>query len=159
MYAVYAAVLTTGWPKPDLPRTDIALQDKTMAHALCDGWQPSLAPEWQPALRDYATRNAEPRRLRQGSDLGVPYTLVTSEKYEDLIMIAAGDADKVYADFRGGVNLALSAVGFDSAKTHAMATLQYSCSDSGCAHGRVFLLERQNGRWAAATTGIPDCAW
>ena len=157
-YAVYAAVLATGWPKPDIPRTEIALQDKTATHGLCAGWEPSLGPEWQPILQDYSRQNETTRRLQPDLDLHVPYTLITSEKYEDLIMIAAGDANNVYADFWGGMSLAFSAVGFDSTKARAMATLQYSCP-SGCGGGREFLLEKQNGQWIALKVSTQSCEW
>src|SRR6185295_12483344 len=57
-YAVYAAVLATRWPKPEIPQATVALEGNTTARPPCTAWGNLLAPEWQQAVERYATENA-----------------------------------------------------------------------------------------------------
>jgi hypothetical protein len=158
-YAVYAAVLATGWPKAEIPKGTVAIEEKTRGHAICASWGGALGAGWQTVVESYQRENTISRRLLPGFDLGAPYDMITSEKYEDLIMIAAGDMKKVYADYHGGMGLAFSAVGFDSSKTHAMVSLQYSCQEGCTGGGGHFLLEKPGDRWRIADENIPPCTW
>ena len=157
-YAVYAAVLETGWPRPNIPRAMVALEEKNAVRPACAALDASLAPEWRQAVDSYARENNRVRWLVADADLGVPYVLVTSPKYEDLLMEAAGDVRKIFDEFWGQMSVSLSAVGFDSTKTHAVVALQYSCQ-TGCGGGKRFLLEKEGSRWRPTSANVAACEW
>jgi hypothetical protein len=72
---------------------------------------------------------------------------------------------EVFSGLKGGRLVALSAVGFDAAKTRAMVTVQYNCFPSMepgvnnqlCHQGSQVMLEKQAGGWVPSKVG--GCGW
>ena len=135
----------------------VALVEKTSVRPACSVWGDSLPPEWRQAVDSHKRENDRIRWLVEDANLSVPYVLVTPPKYEDLLMAASGDVNKIWDNFWGQMSVSLSAVGFDSTKTHALVTLQYSCQ-TGCGGGKQFLLEKQGVSWRP-TTAVAACEW
>jgi hypothetical protein len=127
-------------------------------------------------VQSYRRENARVRTIREGFDLGVPYSIVTVAQVRKLMADAgyskrsprsnAPGAD-VFARFPGGRLVALSAVGFNAEKTRAMVAIQADCFPSWtpetehptCQEGRHVALEKKDGRWTIVQGVRVGCIW
>ncbi len=174
-YAVYRTALAFVHQAGNRPLTEITLLQETRAGRL-DCPPPDIMPaEWRPVLANYQTENGRPHRIQPGSDLGVPHTQLTWTVLTRMMQDAGYDLTKfsgqnapgseVFSRLRGGRLVALSAVGFDSARTRAMVTVQFNCfpsMQSGvdsqmCREGTQVMLEKQASQWGPASIG--GCLW
>jgi hypothetical protein len=154
-YAVYASVLPARFSSGDTDLTRVALLSETRAHMDC---LPRVEPAWTSVIDNYKTANARVRQLRQGFDLGVPYTLVTPDPRMKYTPESTDDLRAFYAQFPNGKLLSVSAVGFDETRTRALVTVQYDCGFdcAGCWHA---LREKIDGRWRQPQGNIGTCTW
>ena len=89
-------------------------------------------------MESYRRENARVRIIRDGFDLGLPYSIITMAQLRQLMRDAgyskpsgsnAPGAD-VFARFPGGRLVAVSAVGFNAQKSRAMVAVQFDCFPS-----------------------------
>ena len=114
---------------------------------------PNPPPEWQEVEKDFKKQNATTRHLLPTIQLEVPYRFIPRAE------IAADDArlEKLYPGIwqRRPDSLefiAVSAVGFNAAKTKAMVYVRMRSS------GDVHSMERQGEQWVGAKSrGV--CGW
>jgi hypothetical protein len=174
-YAVYKAVLPITFSSGDKELTHITLLQETRAGSMDCPRDETIRPEWRRVVENYRTANARIRRIQPGRDLGVPYTLLTWAALTKMMQDAGYDLSKfsgrqspgaeVFARLKGGRLVALSAVGFDAAKTRAMVTVQYNCFPSMepgvntqlCHQGSQVMLEKPADRWVPSKVG--GCGW
>jgi hypothetical protein len=175
-YAVYAAALEDRLKVEHKTVERITLLGETRAGDLeCP--RVELPSEWRPVVENYRQENAHSRIIAPGPDFAVRYAVLT---YADLtrLMQQAGynlskfsgrqDAgSEVFRSLPGGRLVALSAVGFDGAKTRAMLAIQYNCFPSQqpgfdrnlglCDEGWQFFVEKRDGQWSPAK--LVSCNW
>lgn len=174
-YAVYRTALAIVHEAGNQPLTEITLLQETRAGRMDCPPPDIIRVEWRPVLTNYRTENGRPHRIQPGSDLGVPHTLLTWAALTRMMQDAGYDLNKfsgqnapgseVFSRLRGGRLVALSAVGFDSARTRAMVTVQFNCfpsMQSGvdsqmCREGTQLMLQKQAGQWVPASIG--GCLW
>jgi hypothetical protein len=174
-YAVYKAVLPIKFSSGDRELTHITLLQETRAGSMECPRDENIQPEWRSVVENYRSVNARVRRIQAGRDLGVPYTLLTWAELTKMMRDAGYDLSKfsgrqspgaeVFSRLKGARLVALSAVGFDPAKTRAMVTVQYNCFPSMqpgvntqlCHQGNQVMLEKQADRWVPSKVG--GCGW
>jgi hypothetical protein len=174
-YGVYRAVLPIKFSSAETELTHITLLQETRAGSMHCPRDENIQPEWRPVVENYRSVNARVRRIQAGRDLGVPYTLLTWAELTKMMRDAGYDLSKfsgrqspgaeVFSRLKGGRLVALSAVGFDAARTRAMVTVQYNCFPSMqpgvntqlCHQGNQVLLEKQADRWVPSKVG--GCGW
>jgi hypothetical protein len=161
-YAIYATVLPLTSLIVDKPKANIAILQETVAGGMyCRGEGPS-ARKWRSVVSDYESKNARLSIIREGFDLGMPYTLVSLAQLRKL-MEAAGHlsprspqtnhlSGAVFAWFPGDPLVALSAVGLSADKRLAVVTLQHDCFRSRearatCFSGHQMFLAKIDGSW------------
>jgi hypothetical protein len=173
-HAVYASVVQMGAGKP---LTVVALLQETRAGMDClrEEGDKKLQPEWRSVVESFWRENARVRIIREGFDLGVPYSIVTVTQLRKLMRDAgyskqspitnAPGAD-VFARFPGGRLVALSAVGFNAEKTRAIVAMQFDCFPSwtgkehaACHEGRHIAVEKKDGRWNVVPSVRIGCVW
>jgi hypothetical protein len=158
-------------------RTHITLLQETRAGRKDCPPEETIPAEWRPVVETYRKKNARVQSIQGGRDLGVPYSLVTWAELVRLMQKAGYDLTKfsgrqspgteVFSQFRGGRLVALSAVGFNSAKNRAMVTVQYNCFPSMepgvnvntamCHQGNQVMMEKQADLWVPSNVG--GCSW
>ena len=174
-YAVYRAVLPIKFGSGDKELTQITLLQETRAGSMECPRDEIIQPVWRSVVENYRAVNARVRRIQAGRDLGVPYTLLTWAELTKMMRDAGYNLSKfsgrqspgaeVFSRLKGGRLVALSAVGFDAAKTRAMVTVQHNCFPSMqpgvntqlCHQGNQVMLEKQADRWVPSKVG--GCGW
>jgi hypothetical protein len=125
-YAVYRTALAVVHQAGNQPLTEMTLLQETRAGRM-DCPPPDIMPaERRPVLANYRTENGRPHRIQPERDLGVPHTLLTRTSLTRMMQDAGYDLTKfsgqnapgseVFSRLRGGRLVALSAVGFDTAR-------------------------------------------
>src|SRR5262245_6567375 len=124
-YAVYRTLIPFHQPG----KGRIIVRQETVADRRCFPKGRPLVEEWKPVVDDFAEQNSRPRTLQAGFDIGRDYMLVSSKDIEaEFIGAKPGDWSTFYAHYpNSGGFLELSAVGFDSTKTHAIVYGAHHC--------------------------------
>lgn len=174
-YAVYKGVLPIKFSSGDRQLTHLTLLQETRAGSIDCPRDENVQPGWRSVVENYRNVNSRVWRIRAGRDLGVPYTLLTWVDLTRMMQNAGYDLStfsgrqspgaEVFSRLKGGRLVALSAVGFNDAKTRAMVTVQYNCFPSLeagvntqlCHSGNQLMLEKEGDRWLRSK-GI-SCGW
>jgi len=156
-YAVYAAVLPAG---PDAKRREPTRYVVRRESVRCTLTGEPEDPAWRPVIANYATANAQPRVLREGFSLGRPYTVVPQAEIAALFVPVEQGWARFYERYAGVQGYdAMSAVGFDTAKTLAVVSVENHCHYL-CGHGRTVFLRKTSGTWQpTAVPGVQGCQW
>ena len=156
-YAVYAAVLPAG---PDAKRRQPTRYVVRRESVRCTLTGEPGDPAWRPVIANYATANAQPRVLREGFSLGRPYTVVPQAEIEALFVPVEQGWARFFERYAGVQGYdAMSAVGFDTAKTLAVVSVENHCHYL-CGHGRTVFLRKTSGAWQpTAVPGVQGCEW
>jgi hypothetical protein len=173
-YSIYASVLPIKFGTGDTDLSRIALLGETRRKLACS--EETIQPEWRSVWEDYKKANSRVRALLPRSlTLAVPYQLIPLATVKSLLAKSGFDGktqrggwSQAYTTFPNGKLLALSAVGFNDAKTRAVVTVQYNCGmsfdvrsfDYDCHGGLHLALVKQDERWirAAGRHGL-SCVW
>jgi hypothetical protein len=176
-YAVYASVVQMGSSTAGKPLTEVALLQETRAGRDClrEEEDKNLQPEWRSVVESFRRENARVRIIREGFDLGVPYSIVTVTQLRKLMRDAGYSKQSpitntpgadVFARFPSGRLVALSAVGFNAEKTRAIVAMQFDCFPSWtgkehavCREGRHIAVEKKDGRWNVVPSVRIGCVW
>ena len=156
-YAVYAAVLPAG---PDAKRRQPTRYVVRRESVRCTLTGEPEDPAWRPVIANYATANAQLRVLREGFSLGRPYTVVPQAEIEALFVPVEQGWARFFERYAGVQGYdAMSAVGFDTAKTLAVVSVENHCHYL-CGHGRTVFLRKTSGAWQpTAVPGVQGCEW
>jgi len=110
----------------------------------------TIPPEFQPALKDYESKNKEPEQLTSSFSINTDYKLVTEKEFQAYSKGKQGFND--WTKGKQGFNdwkityFTFSRVGFDSEMKHAFVYVEYVCG-SLCADGSYNLLTKEDGVW------------
>jgi hypothetical protein len=173
-YAVFAAALSITSDRVGRTAERVTLLQETRPVTTCPT-EKAVPPEWRSVVRNHKTNNVRIRTLRQGVDLGRPYSLISMAELRSLMRSAGYDLSRfsgqqspgaeVFRGLPGGRLVALSAVGFDAQKTRAMVTLQYDCfpraenqaPSESCHSFHQLMFEKHDAKWIAAR-GVATCS-
>jgi hypothetical protein len=158
--AVYARVLQGNELVRTLHATMFVLQAEsaTTRPATCKLVIEPASNDWQSVLADYAAQNTR-RSFPSGMALGLPYVVVSSAALVGQRTVAGSGWERwsrQYPEAHGYIRL--SAVGFDSPKTHALVYVEHYCA-AECGGGQHYLLQKTNGVWAPAVGDVSTCNW
>ncbi len=137
-YAVYAAVIPQAWAH--VSKEVLLLQRETEGikdSSACFSSIRAAGAEWGAVAIVYQQENARVRVLERLSPIDIPYRIVPHAE------ILADDTRPEYA--------AVSAVGFNAAKTKALVSVSFRNS------GFIQFMEIREGRWVIAP--VVGCNW
>ncbi len=124
-----------------------------------------LTTDWRDVADHFAAENRHGRLLEIGRPLGRPYTLISRQDLDAIFKAGEAQHDMLFGwgEFAkrfpdaGGYTFYASAVGFNAARTHAMAFFGHSCG-SMCGSASFHFLEKSGDRWKETTlTGVRAC--
>jgi hypothetical protein len=103
-------------------------------------------PDWSPTLANFRSENARPRVLRRILQVEIPYRLIPQAQ------LRADDARLALEHPDGSLReyAAVSAVGFNAAKTKALVYVRLRSS------GDLYASELRDGKWSAHGNA---CGW
>jgi hypothetical protein len=151
-YAIYATLVPETWAH--YSKNTLVLQRETDTLLACRPSRSAAAdPEWDIVAKNFKQENTRPRLLMAALPIKGPYRLVP------LAEIVADDA-RLALKYPGQWQrrpesmeyAAVSAVGFNAAKTKAMVAVRVGGG------GTVVSMELREGKWAYAAKGI-GCGW
>jgi hypothetical protein len=154
-YRIYDVVLSHA-----ATNTALVIQEETEATVAVSEWclSAEAKQEFKTSIEDYARANERPRRLQQQLRIDQPYQLVSSDTIKSIL------AGTDWAGFKqrypgSGGYFAMSAVGFNADKTHAIASSAYVCGGR-CGHAGLHLLKKFEGNWklVAGTASRVKCS-
>ncbi len=172
-YAVYAAVLRSGFSLPRPPVLHLAVMRETRRHLAC-GREESITSEWRPVWEHYKTANSGVRTLLPHFDLELPYVVINLVSVDEVhrLLVQAGRDGKTarngwpeaHRSFPNGRLVTFSAVGFDESKTRAWVTVQYNYGlspnpdalEHDCHEGQHIVLVKEAGSWVQSQA---MCEW
>jgi len=169
-YRVYAMLFPTLWPVRAAHATNLVIQTQSVikrsltedgSDCLPTGLPTGtpLPEEWQSVTDGFKRENTRRRRLLPRLPvMGVSYRLVAEA---DIVRTLQPPDfwEGFYAKFPdSGGYYAVSAVGFNEAKTRAMVYIETYYGLLG-ADGRFYLLEKNDGQWAQSKLRISACLW
>jgi len=169
-YRIYAALFPKLWPVTTARATNLVIQAETVikrslteegSDCLPTGLPTGtpLPEEWQSATDSFKRENTRRRRLLpQFPVMVAPYRLVAEADIGSTI--TPPDFWRgFYARFpNSGGYYAVSAVGFNEAKTRAMVYIETHSGLLG-ASGQFYLLEENDGQWVQPKMRISSCMW
>ena len=152
-YAVYATLLQ---PRPDEDRNmtgPILLQAETEWPTRCSEFLAGMSGEWAEVASNFQRENSRVRLLQAGGPTGIEYRLVPREEIlADDARLAAKDPRRSNAPRPGSIKyIAVSAVGFNAARTKALVYVRFRTSHFSDA---VLMKELKEGKWV---TGPQSC--
>ena len=152
-YAVYATLLH---PDPDGEgnmKPPILLQAETEGPPRCAEFLAGMSGEWAEVANNFRRENSRVRLLQAGVPMGIEYRLVPREEIlADDARLAAKDPRRSNAPRPGSIKYkALSAVGFNSARTKALVYVRFRTAHFSDA---VVMKELKEGKWV---TGPKSC--
>ena len=169
-YRVYAVLFPTLWPVRAAHATNLVIQTQSVikrslteegSDCLPTGLPTGtpLPEEWQSVTNSFKLENTRRRRLLPRLPvMGVSYRLVAEADILRTIK-PPNFWEGFYAKFPdSGGYYAVSAVGFNEAKTRAMVYIETHHGLLG-ADGRFYLLEKNDGQWAQSKLRISACLW
>lgn len=155
--AVYSTVLQP-LLEPDQRRHEgltepLVLQAETEAPTSCAAFLDGMSGEWAEVANNFRRENSRARPLRTGLPVGVTYRLVSrTEILADDARLAAQDPAMRNAPRPGSIRyIALSAVGFNAARTKALVYVRFRTLHFSDA---VLMKELKDGKWV---TGPRSC--
>lgn len=150
VYSLLSGLLPAAWES--VSGGELVLQRETTLDSMCEGSGAPMDVEWTSARDDFRAQNARPRLLQPSFSMRVPYRLIARSDIEADDARLALKYPGLWQRRPESIEfVAVSAVGFDAAKTKAIV---YVRSRS---RGAVNFVERQGGEWARASNG--GCAW
>lgn len=159
-YAVYASLLPNEWIVTTAHAKRLVLQRETATNRDCMPTGKQFETEWRAVIDNFKAENAEVLTLLPGYPLGLPYVLLPSAEIRALFYAPGNrwaEFNRVYPGAGGYIQV--SAVGFDTSKTHAMVYMAHVCG-SLCGGGVHHLLEKVGGAWREARVeGMTNCCW
>jgi len=150
-FAVYATVLQG---RRDEVKEPLVLQAETEAPRTCAGLLDGMTGEWAEVANNFRRENARVRVLQSGLPLGVEYRVIpTATILADDARLAAKDPRRRNAPRPGSIKyIALSAVGFNAARTKALVYVRFRTEHFSDA---LLMKELKEGKWV---TGPQGCA-
>jgi hypothetical protein len=160
-YAVYRALLPAEWTVRIAHAKTLVFQQETTIYQRCMPSDAEVNAVWQPVVENFRTANATARILLPRFDLGIPYTLASSSEIQAALSLVSNDPwvgfFKRYPD--SGGYMMVSAVGFDTLTSRAIAYMAHRCGLL-CGGGRYHFLEKINGVWRETKNpGVRICSW
>jgi hypothetical protein len=157
-YAVYATLI--GWENHTAKAKPLVIQRETATNNWCTLSGAALEGDWKPVVEDFKRQNAPVRFLAPDRDLEVPYIVVPVKDIRAFFKQGGGDWQAFYRRYPdSGGYVEVSAVGFNQAKTRALAYMAHHCGGL-CGSGTHYLLEKVNGAWREAkVAGVSTCGW
>ena len=143
-FAVYATVLRG---REDDVREPLLLQTETEAPRTCAEFLDKMSGEWAEVAANPRRENARVRLLRAGLPLGVAYSVIPRATIlADDARLAAKDPKRMSNAPRPGSirYIALSAVGFNAARTKALVYLRFRTTHFSDA---LLMKELKAGAW------------
>jgi hypothetical protein len=148
-YAVYS-VLVPMWVSP--AEKEILFQQDTDPKPWCSSSRALPTAEWQAVEADFFKQNTTARTLMARFSLTVPYRFISRGQIEAHNAKLALKYPGVWQHRPGSLEyVALSAVGFNPAKTKAMVHVRTQ------GDGGTYMLELRDGRWVESAVG--GCRW
>jgi len=156
-YAVLSELLNQAMSKSKVSAIDIsrvtAQEEEFIGYKDCAKLFPD---DFQSAVKDFHERNKSKVRLAKEFSLTVNYRLTEKTNVQSPPPAAPGE-QRVEGEFVGRVLFAVSTVGFDQTKTHAIAFVSAYCGVM-CAGGAYHLLVKDKQGWKEIP-GSPKCEW
>ena len=145
-YAIYATLLPSIWKRSD--ELIVLVQETTTE--LC---RVSRLPEgWEGVQEDFDRQNKNVRALRPVLPLG-DYRLIPRAEIQADDARLEQEYPGIWQRRPGSMEFAaVSAVGFNGAKTKALVYIRLRSS------GQIHLMERRDGQWVASRGGV-RCGW
>jgi len=152
-YAVYATLLQ---PDPDGEgnmKPPILLQAETEGPPRCAEFLAGMSGEWAEVANNFRRENSRVRLLQAGVPMRIEYRLVPRDEIlADDARLAAKDPRRSNAPRPGSIKyIAVSAVGFNAAKTKALVYVRFRTAHFSDA---VLMKELKEGKWV---TGPRSC--
>jgi hypothetical protein len=153
-FEVYASVLRDKEPDATEP---LLLQAETEAPRTCTDLLARMTGEWSEVADNFRRENARVRVLRAGLPLGVEYRVIPrADILADDARIAAKDPRRTNAPRPRSIEyIALSAVGFNAARTKALVYARYRTKHFSDA---LLMRELKEGKWVAGPMGCSGVA-
>jgi hypothetical protein len=156
-YAVLSELLNHTISKSKISAIDISLvtaqEEEFVGYKDC---AKAFPEDFQSAVKDFHERNKSKLRLAKEFSLAVNYRLTEKPDVQSPPPAAPGER-QLEGKFVGRVLFAVSAVGFDQTKTHAIAYVSAYCGVM-CAGGAYHLLIKNKQGWKEIPDS-PKCEW
>jgi hypothetical protein len=151
-YAIYAQLLPGAWAR-SAKGPMIILEETRRLTLSCEQVADSGTPdpEWRAVEVSFRLENQRVRRLLPSIALDVPYRLVPRADVEADVRRTL-EQRGFYPGAEAMHYVAVSAVGFNAAKTKAMVSIAFRD------RGNLLQLERRDGKWVPAE-GRSGCTW
>lgn len=142
-FSVYATVLRE---RRDEVKEPLVLQAETEAPRTCGQLLDKMSGEWAEVANDFRRQNSRVRLLQAGLPLGVEYRVMPSATIlADDARLAAKDPRRSNAPRPGSIKyIALSAVGFNAARTKALVYVRFRTAHFSDA---LLMKELKAGQW------------
>lgn len=158
-YAIYSVLLNriSRSPEDGGEIQLLVINDQTSVDEVTDHspeevfkmYKEALTPTLSAALRDYKSKNEQPRHLTKSFDLKFDYALVSKEEFGGFFKgkNLREDWDSFYRKYPNSPGyISLSRVGFSPDMTQAVVYMEYTCGGL-CADGSYAILYQENGEW------------
>ena len=147
-YAIYVTLLQ---PQPDKDgdmKGPVLLQAETDGPTRCSEFLAGMSGEWAEVANNFRRENSRVRLLQAGFPMGIEYRLVPrAEILADDARLAAKDPRHSNAPRPGSIKyIAVSAVGFNAARTKALVYVRFRTSHFSDA---VVMKELKEGKWVS----------
>jgi hypothetical protein len=146
-YAIYALFLQTVSHAHPVVQTETTYEPKATLKSIGITGDANFRKVWGAALLDYVARCHTPMLLTRAVPTSIPYDLLPLAEFQGMVK-SPGGWDNFYKEYpESGGYISFSAVGFDSARTHAVAYMGTGCGML-CGFWGPRFFEKQNGKWA-----------
>lgn len=150
VYSLLSRLIPAVWAS--VSGGEVVLQRETTLDSMCQGSGAPLDAEWTRARDDFRAQNARPRLLQPRFSMRVPYRLIARSDIEADDARLALKYPGIWQRRPESIEfVAVSAVGFNSAKTKAIVYVRSRST------GAMNFLERQAREWVHVPSA--GCGW
>ena len=146
-YAIYATLLPSVWKRSGSAAQILLVQETTT-----ESCRVALPEGWDGVQKDFDRQNTNVWTLRAILPLG-DYRLIPRAEIQADDARLEQEYPGIWQRRPGSLEFAaVSAVGFNAAKTKALVYIRLRSS------GQIYLIERRDGQWVASMEGL-RCGW